>query len=327
MVDNYLLTHPSSPFMSYSPDKYERGETAAFDEETADIRRRERTEKALAKVHAIRTFNAAETGDLAFLGRSLVQLTLPHTDPGDIPLYQRRNGELILVVERGSYEDNGEAVLAGIPFGSYPRLVLAWLTTEAVRTRNQTLSLGASLTAFMNELGVTQGGRTTTLLREQMRRLFASRIAILKAAKGMDRASIQVANRTRLWWDETDASEPVDIGSVVRLSDDFFHLITERPVPLDMRALQVLKTSPLGLDLYAWLTYRVSYMKHETVIPWKNLEAQLGTDYGQTKDFTQKVKRELKKIKLVWPELQYRTPRGRLVLKPCPPHVSPRLKA
>ncbi len=282
-------------------------------------RRRDRAEAALAQVHAIRTFNAAETGDLAFMGQPLVQLTLPHADPGDVPLYERRNGDLILVIERGSYEDDGRAVLAGIPFGVYPRLVLAWITTEAVRTRNRTLCLGGSLTAFMAELGITDGGKNTALLREQMRRLFAARIAVLRAARGLDRASIQVTSRARLWWDETD--EPVDVGSTIHLSDDFYRLVTERPVPLDMRALQVLKTSPLGLDLYAWLTHRVSYLERETVISWKSLAAQFGTDYAETKEFARKAKRELKRVKLVWPQLDYRTPRGRLVLKPCAPHV------
>lgn len=110
------------------------------------------------------------------------------------------------------------------------------------------------------------------------------------------------------------------------ITDDFYRLLVDRPVPLVMRALQVLKDRPLGLDLYMWLTYRVSYLGREAVIPWTALEAQMGADYGETKSFTRKAKRELRKIKLVWPELDYATPRGRLVLKPCPPHVRPRLK-
>jgi hypothetical protein len=280
----------------------------------------------LAKVHAIRNFNASETGDLAFMGQPLVQLTLPHSDPGDLEFYERRNGDVSLVVQRGLMKRGGKVEAAGIPFGVYPRLVLAWVTTEAVRTRNQTLCLGGSLAAFMAELGVTDGGKNTQLLREQMRRLFAAQIAVMRSSEGLDQAGFRITSRARLWWDPTDPDDPVDAGSTVRLSDDFYHLITERPVPLDMRALQVLKASPLGLDLYMWLTHRVSYLKQETVIAWKSLEAQLGTDYSETKAFTRKVKRELKRIKLVWPELDYRTPRGRLVLKPCPPHVNPKLK-
>lgn len=316
-MDNYLLRMDS-----HKPHSEREGEDAA------DRRRRERAEHYVARVHAIRTFNANETGDFAFMGQPLVQVTLPHTDPGDVQHYKRSNGDLHLVVQSGfRTDDEGELVPAGIPYGSYPRLVLAWVTTEAVRTENRTLCLGGSLTAFINELGLGVGGRTALLLREQMTRLFTARVAIVRGMKnGVDQTAFEIARKTNLWWDPHDPDEPVSSRSVVQLSDDFYHLLTERPVPLDMRALQVLKESPLGLDLYMWLTYRVSYMSRETVISWQTLEAQMGADYAETKNFARSVKRELKRIKLVWPELEYRTPRGRLVLKPCPPHVRPRLR-
>ena len=309
------------------PDEHKNTDRRA--EEESERRRRDRAERYVARVHAIRAFNANETGDFAFMARPLVQLTLPHTDPGDVQYYKRSNGDLHLVVQSGfRAEEGGELVLAGIPFGSYPRLILAWVTTEAVRTRSSTLCLGGSLTAFMSELGLVRGGRTVLLLREQMARLFTARIAIVRGVKnGVDQTAFEVARQTKLWWDPHHLSEPVTSRSTVQLSDDFFHLLTERPVPLDMRALHVLKESPLGLDLYMWLTYRVSYMRRETVIPWTALQAQMGADYGRTDNFSRKVKRELRRIKLVWPELDFATLKGRLVLKPCPPHVRPRLKA
>lgn len=299
-------------------------------EGAVERRRRDRTEKYLAQVHTIRTFNAADTGDFAFMGQPLVQLTLPHTDPGDVAFYERTNGDTSLIVQPGFRKRGGHTEHAGIPFGSYPRLVLAWVTTEAVRTRSKTLCLGGSLTAFMAELGLAAtGGKEGTIhrLRDQMARLFTARIAIVRGDDDhVDQAGVQITRRVQLWWDPKDADEPVAFNSTVQLSDDFYHLLTERPVPLDMRALQVLKDSPLGLDLYMWLTYRVSYLQRELVVPWAMLEAQMGADYSDTKNFTRKAKRELKKIKLVWPELDYRTPRGRLVLKPCASHVRPRLK-
>ena len=41
-----------------------------------------------------------------------------------------------------------------LPYGNFPRLILAWVSTEAVRTRNRVLILGPSLAKFMRELGV-----------------------------------------------------------------------------------------------------------------------------------------------------------------------------
>jgi hypothetical protein len=40
----------------------------------------------------------------------------------------------------------------GLPYGSIPRLLLSWMTSEAVYTRRSTLELGPTLSAFMAEL-------------------------------------------------------------------------------------------------------------------------------------------------------------------------------
>ncbi len=40
----------------------------------------------------------------------------------------------------------------GLPYGMVPRLLIAWVTTEAVRIRERELVLGESLSGFMSEL-------------------------------------------------------------------------------------------------------------------------------------------------------------------------------
>ena len=41
-----------------------------------------------------------------------------------------------------------------LPFGNIPRLLLAWVSTEAVRTQSRMLVLGSSLSEFMRKLGL-----------------------------------------------------------------------------------------------------------------------------------------------------------------------------
>ena len=41
-----------------------------------------------------------------------------------------------------------------LPFGNIPRLLLAWVCTEAVRTQRRELVLGSSLSKFMRKLGM-----------------------------------------------------------------------------------------------------------------------------------------------------------------------------
>jgi hypothetical protein len=79
------------------------------------------------------------------------------------------------------------------------------------------------------------------------------------------------------------------------------------PVPVDMRALRALKRSPLALDLYALISYRSFVIVQKNLPPqfisWEQLSRQLGTDYGDLKDFKKEAKAALRKIAAVYPGL------------------------
>lgn len=52
--------------------------------------------------------------------------------------------------------------------------------------------------------------------------------------------------------------------SKVRLSDSFFRECIAKPVPIDLRAYKALRGSPLAMDVYTWLTYRLSYTERRS---------------------------------------------------------------
>ena len=109
----------------------------------------------------------------------------------------------------------------------------------------------------------------------------------------------------------------------------FFNEIINHPVPLDMNTLTALKRSPLGLDLYMWAVYRTFSLKRLLRLTWPTLYRQLGVDPSRASDnvtvqrFRKDCLRELKKIKLAWPELNYRTAKGVLILLPSKPSIAP----
>lgn len=79
-------------------------------------------------------------------------------------------------------DEAGHIRLVGFPYGSLPRLILAWMSTEAVRTKSRTLYLDDSLSEFMRELGlIPSGGREGTIrrFRDQLRRLLLARIVCI----------------------------------------------------------------------------------------------------------------------------------------------------
>ena len=113
------------------------------------------------------------------------------------------------------------------------------------------------------------------------------------------------------------------------MGEKFFNEIVRHPVPIDMNTLAALKRSPLGLDLYLWLVYRTFALRAPQRLTWWLLYSQFGahpdkaSDNNTVQAFRYKVLRELKKIKLAWPELNYATAPGLLILHPSTPTIAP----
>ena len=101
-----------------------------------------------------------------------------------------------------------------------------------------------------------------------------------------------------------------------------FNEIIDRPVPVDMRALKALKRSPMALDIYCWLTYRLSYLRKPTEIPWAVLQIQFGADYARTRGFKESFLHHLHAILTVYPEANVKGDKRGLLLKPSKPHVA-----
>ena len=113
--------------------------------------------------------------DRGFMARLMALCSLPRTNPGNRHQYKRVNGPYKLILSRtGEYK---------LPFGNLPRLLIAWICTEAVRTQSRELVLGRSLSEFMRTLDIysNSGGRggVQTRLRNQMDRLFSASVQLI----------------------------------------------------------------------------------------------------------------------------------------------------
>ena len=271
--------------------------------------------------------------DVGFVVRWLMICTMPRSNPGNRKEYVRHNGPWTLVMAAGHPHK--------LPFGNIPRLLAAWMCTEAVLTQSRDLVLGHSLSEFMRKLDIDaqSGGRggVRTRLRNQMQRFFNAQLRVVHQDEhGEQFMSSAIADRGEFWWNERKPDEPVLWESKIRLGEEFFNEIIRHPVPLDMNTLKALKRSPLGLDLYLWLVYRIFAIDRSMRLSWPMLYRQFGSDPARGSDrvtvdnFRKDCLRELKKIKTAWPELQYRIERGSrgektgaLVLLPSTPAIPP----
>ena len=259
--------------------------------------------------------------DTGFMARLLALCSLPRTNPGNRDKYIRRNGPYTLIMTATG--------TAKLPYGPLPRLLLAYVTTEAVRTQSPALVLDDSLSAFMRALGVSDtGGRTQSRLRNQMDRLFSASVSLTYEDEQSKRfMTSAIATRGEFWWNPKRPDDRTLWESRIELGHEFFEEVIRHPVPIDMNILRGLTRSSLGLDLYLWLTYRTFGLKRPLRLSWPTLYRQFGADPAKASDprtvdnFRTDCLRELKKIKTAWRTLNYTTVKGALLVSPSPPRI------
>ncbi len=265
----------------------------------------------------------------SFFARQLVQCTLPHSNPGQTPIWERVNGDLKLSIRPYFATDRGFLY----PYGTLPRVFLSWLVTEAVRTKSRRIHLGKSFSDFLRLLGLnaSNGGKRsdTVRLRDQLERLLRATISFEQTTPGSKRKSwidMQIAPKAVVWWDSSDSKSTQGslFESYIMLSEDFFDAITAAPVPVDLRALRGLRSSSLALDLYtllAYETWRATESGNARTIPWTGLQEQIGSEYKSIKRFKEKIREAIPKIEKVFAGLEVSTSETGICVRPGVPAI------
>ena len=278
--------------------------------------------------------------EIAYMARAFVQATLPHRSPAaDLPVWSRVNGNLQLSIRPGWDVKNNKSL--GYPYGVIPRLLLFWITTEALKTGSRRIELGRSLASFMKSLGLNPASGTgprsdSYRLRQQMEKLFRATISfditMSNANGGLSSQSwldMQIAPVGEFWWNPRLADESARFNSWVELGEKFYDSIINNPVPLNMEALQALRNSPLALDLYAWTSYKTySLMRSnkQLNVSWNDLAMQLGAEYGRMIDFKRKIIQALVRVQKVYEGLRISETDNGLLIKPGKLSVPLKLK-
>ena len=243
--------------------------------------------------------------EMLYLPRYFINMTLPHRKSREI-VFSRKNGNQLLSLQ-------GHHIF-GLPYGVYARLVLLYVTTERVRTKEREFPLGASWRAFLEKMQISWSGNPRVghnAVQEQLKRLCGTTYHIYEKTENSESDShLLVAEK---WMRSKD-------GVQVTLSPGFFMMTGDSIVPLESRIVHKLRRSPLSLDLYAWLSYRLFRLKKKTFIPWHKLEPQFGADYSRRRAFRSKFQLSLEKVLKHNPPTPVVEVRGKgLYLSPGPP--------
>lgn len=286
------------------------------------ISRRERM--LVDEASAIEQEDARAAGALGYMASVLAQVTLPHKSTNGL-LYKRKAGRLTLAV-RGHQD-------YGVPFGSIPRVFLAWICTEAVRTQSPTLPLGRSASEFSRKLGFYTNGRDLGRLKHQSLALARAMISIDAEQGGvLAFEDIKIVQRGFSFWSDRHPSHASQWDSTLTLTHEFFESLRKRAVPIDCRVYHALAQSPLASDIYTWLTYRMHTLRASrrprVSIPWVALKEQFGNGYADDhqglRNFKKKFSQRLHEVLLFYREASGNVEDigDSLRLTACRPHIA-----
>jgi hypothetical protein len=274
---------------------------------------------------------ADEPSSVLFQHTVLCQTCLPYRDPGpEVRLWQRSQGAAHLRIEAGCIFHPGEGAFidVGLPFGPKPRLILAHLNAEALRTGSPEIRVESSLTGFVGRLRLDRGGRTILTVKDQLTRLAAAEIRMALAYGDGEARQVQahIIGEFDLWLPK-DERQRVLWPAAVTLDPRYFASLARHAVPLEERALAALAHNAMALDVYAWLAYRLHALGKSTPVSWGAIKGQFGVGTARMDNFRPTFLANLKLALAVYRDAKVDVIDRGLLLHPSKPPVAPRLVA
>jgi hypothetical protein len=247
-----------------------------------------------------------------YLARELVQCGMPITKPTETRII-RKNGNLSVIFASGIGR-NGEDI--GLPYGTLARFLVVWINTQAFTQKSRRIKVTSHLYDFLRELEipiVTGKRGSVRALREQINRLLRCQIAFVRddeeEEQGRDSWGLMpVSGKYDLWWNFKVPEQDSFFESYIELGEEFYEAIIASPVPILIEHLRKLRRSPLAIDFYVWVSYRLFTLRQQKQgclqLPVPVLKTQLGSSFERTRDFVKHMNEAITKVKAVFPALQ-----------------------
>lgn len=254
------------------------------------------------ELEAAFAYMSDEAGGTGYLYSGWCQAALPHKRLPDEEGWQVRSGPITLIVEPGMRPGPGhKPIPVGVPYGSRARLILIYLQSEAIRTKSREIELGSSLRNWLGKMDIAIGGKSVGAVREQADRITRCNMTFQIAyGKGVGMIKQSIVEDA-MFLENEECSGALFVNKA-RLSEKFFAQLQQHPVPLEEAAIRCLSNNSMGLDLYAWLVYRLHSLSGPTLVPWPSLMAQFGGGFTQVKHFKPKFLSNLHLALAAYPE-------------------------
>jgi len=254
---------------------------------------------------------------------------LPHRRIASDADWQIKTDHVTLVVEPGKLvKDDGTYHFVGVPYGANSRLILYYLMDKAIVTGNRTVELGRSLNAFLERLGLSQGGKTNASVREQIERISRCKLTFhLKKGmlRGVSNQAI-VENAAFFEAESDDERQQSLFTDTLRLSEGFYQQLQRHAVRLDERAIRKIHNNSRALDVYSWLAFRLHHLGEPTFISWSALRPQFAAGIKWASNFTPVMRDDLLLALSVYEHAKVDIAERGVTLHPSPPPIPQRLR-
>lgn len=284
-----------------------------------EARRQAMSRHERALVEAAYQVLGEENEGIGFTYSGFALTSLPHKEQ-DETIWKREGHNLTLILQSGVDRQGREV---GLPYGSYARFILLFLQSEAVRTRSREIELGRSMQVWLGKMGLSIGGRSYKLVKEQAKRISVCRLTFfgglgdreLLRNGGFVEGAITMTGATdkdqnSLWQDR------------VRLDEAFYKALCDHPVPVSETALKAIGPRSMTIDVYIWLAYRLHSLKRDTEVSWGALYAQFGSGFKRVRAFRAQFQESLEIALAAYPKARVSIDTTGVVLRPSPPAIN-----
>jgi replication initiator protein len=240
--------------------------------------------------------------DAIFQHSVLCQTFLPYRNPGDIDIWQQKQGNVSLAIQatKALNPETQEFEFIGLPFGTKSRLILAHINSQAIKLQTSEIDVENSMTAFIRRMGLNTDGRTLDEVKNQLRRLASSLISLgytHNSTNGVQ-VDLKIVKAFDVWFPKDDRQR-ILWNSHIQLTEDYFKSLLDHAIPMDERALGALSHNAMALDIYAWLTQRLHRVApgKPQFVSWKDVKEQFGRGYDNMFKFKQIFRRTIEMVR------------------------------
>ncbi|MDY6918615.1 MAG: replication protein RepA [Pseudomonadota bacterium] len=274
---------------------------------------------------------------LVYSPTALMQLSLPHEDPGNISTWKVRNGEADILLRSGSLDDDkGRSSPTLLPYGWFPRFLLLWIQFHVQNTQERDIFFGRSFAQMLER--VLQLGRQTSNyknVKTQFPRLLHYEMEVhqhypaIDVARGLpfqgEGEHVEFHRFVRGYDRFTDQKKADKKAFRIYLSESFYTSILTNPLSINMDHVRKLVHggNTYNIDMYTFLCERLHLLEEDKPlhVVRSDIEDLFGTNVSDRGKFYRDnfLKEIVPAVKEVYPEANLSADKDGLTLYKSPP--------